>query len=173
MPTGKPAASEYAPYYERYVSLVSEPDALAALAAQADEVRRLIASVPAPREGFRYEPGKWSIREVLGHLVDAERVFGYRAYCISRGELAALPAFDENAYVAASRYDEIPLAELGRELLAVRETNLVALRRLDADAWVRKGIASGKPVSVRALAFVMVGHVRHHEAILLERYGIV
>jgi hypothetical protein len=173
MPSGKPAESEYAPYYGRYVSLVSEPDALAALTAQADEVQRLIASVPAHRESYRYEPGKWSIREVLGHLVDGERVFGYRAYCISRGELAALPAFDENAYVAASRYGEIPLAELGRELLAVRETNLVALRRLDPEAWTRKGIASGKPVSVRALAFVMVGHVRHHEAILLERYGIV
>lgn len=173
MPTGRPAASEYAPYYERYVSLVSEPDALAALTVQPDEVRRLIASVPAHRESFRYEPGKWSIREVLGHLVDGERVFGYRAYCISRGELAALPAFDENAYVAASRYGEIPLAELGREWLAVRETNMIALRRLDEEAWARKGIASGKPVSVRALAFVMVGHVRHHEAILLERYGIV
>ncbi len=173
MATGRPAEAEYAPSYARYVSLVSEDDAVAALEEQLDEVRRLVASVSADRETFRYEPEKWSVREVIGHLIDGERVFGYRAYCISRGELAALPAFDENAYVAASRYDEIPLLELGRELLAVRNVNLVALRRLDPDTWTRRGIASGKPISVRALGYVMVGHVRHHEAILLERYGIV
>ncbi len=173
MPTGRPAEGEYGPNFARYVSLVGEDDALAALEEQLDEVRRLIASVSADRETFRYGPEKWSVREVIGHLVDAERVFGYRAYCISRGELAALPSFDENAYVAASRYDEIPLLELGRELLAVRNVNLVALRRLDPDSWTRRGIASGRPISVRALAFVMVGHVRHHESILLERYGIV
>ncbi len=172
MPTGRPAEAEYAPYFGRYISLVTEDDALSALEGQLDEVRRLAASVKADRESFRYEPDKWSVRQVIGHLVDGERVFGYRAFCISRGELAALPAFDENAYVAASRYDEIPVLELARELLAVRNANLVALRRLDAAAWTRKGIASGKPISVRALAYVMVGHVRHHEAILLERYGI-
>ena len=173
MPTGRPAEGEYAPHYSRYVSLVTEDDAVAALEAQVDEVRRLTASVPGDRETYRYGPDKWSVRQVIGHLVDGERVFGYRAYCISRGELAALPSFDENAYVAASRYEEIPLLELGRELLVVRNANLVALRRLDAAAWTRRGIASGTPVSVRALGFIMVGHVRHHEAILLERYGIV
>jgi hypothetical protein len=173
MPTGRPAESEHAPYYGRYVSLVAEDDAIAALERQVDEIRRLVASVPADRETFRYGPDKWSVRQVIGHLVDGERVFGYRAFCISRGEQAALPSFDENAYVAESRYDEIPLPELGRELLAVRDANLVALRRLDAGAWTRMGSASGKPVSVRALGFVMVGHVRHHAAILRERYGIV
>jgi hypothetical protein len=172
MPTGRPAAGEYAEFYARYVSLVSEDDALAALERQADELRGLIASVPKERETYRYGPDKWSVRQVIGHLVDGERVFGHRAYCISRGEQAALPSFDENAYVAASRYAEIPLAELGRELLSVRETNLVALRRLDSVAWTRQGTASGKPVSVRALGFVMVGHVRHHVAILRERYAL-
>jgi len=172
MPTGRPAEGEYAPFYARYVSLVSEDDAIAALERQRDELAPLIASVPADREAYRYGPDKWSVRQVVGHLVDGERVFGHRAYCISRGEQAALPSFDENAYVAASRYAETPLAELGRELLAVRETNLVVLRRLDAAAWTRKGTASGKSVSVRALGFVMVGHVRHHLAILRERYGI-
>jgi hypothetical protein len=172
MPTGTPAEGEYAPFYARYVSLVSEDDALGALEQQVDGLRRLVASVPAERETYRYGPDKWSVRQVIGHLVDGERVFGHRAYCISRGEPAALPSFDENAYVAASRYAEIPLAELGQELLAVRETNLLAMRRLDAAGWTRRGIASGKPVSVRALGFVMVGHVRHHVAILRERYAV-
>jgi hypothetical protein len=173
MATGRPGEHEYVPYHARYVSLVGEDDAIAALAGQQDEVRRLVSSVPPERETYRYAPGKWSVREVLGHLVDSERVLGYRAYCISRGELAALPAFDENAYVAASRYDEIPVLELGRELLAVRGVNLLALRRLDSAAWARMGIASGKPISVRALGFVMAGHLQHHVAILLDRYGIV
>ncbi len=172
MPTGRPADGEFAPFYARYVSLVTEADALDALERQVDGLRRLVASVPKEREGYRYGPDKWSVRQVIGHLVDGERVFGYRAYCISRGEQASLPSFDENAYVAASRYEATPLAELGSELLAVRDTNLVALRRLDAAAWQRLGTASGKPVSVRALAFVMVGHIRHHESILRERYGI-
>ncbi len=170
MGIGRPADAEFAPYYGRYVSLVPGENVVAALETQADEIRRL--SVAPEREGFRYAPGKWSVREVVGHLVDAERVFGYRAFCISRGEEAALPSFDENAYVARSRYGQIPVAELVRELLAVRETTLTALRRLDEPAWLRRGTASGKPVSARALAYIMAGHVSHHRAILNERYGI-
>jgi hypothetical protein len=172
MPSGRPADNEYAPFYAGYVSLVPEEDVLLALERQVDEVRALCSAVPKDRERLRYAAGKWSVREVIGHLVDGERVFGYRAFCISRGEQGALPSFDENAYVGASRYDAVSLAEIARELVAVRETNLLALRRLDGDAWTRVGTASGKPVSVRALAYVMVGHVRHHLAILRERYGV-
>jgi hypothetical protein len=168
----RPTETEYAPFYAGYVTLVPETDILGVLAGQAAEIRRLAASVPAGRESHRYAEGKWSIRQVLGHLVDAERVFGYRAFCISRGEQAALPSFDENEYVRAARSDATPLRDLADELALVRESNLVVLRRLEPAEWVRVGTASGKPVTVRALAFIMAGHPRHHVRILGERYGV-
>jgi hypothetical protein len=172
MPSGKPADTEYAPFYAKYVSLVPEGDILTTLEGQIDDFRRFAASVPPDREGFRYAPDKWSVRQVLGHLVDGERVFGYRAFCISRGEQAALPSFDENTYVAQSAYDRVQLAELADELVSVRRANLVALRRLDAGAWTRTGTASSRTISVRALAFIMVGHCRHHLDVLHQRYGL-
>jgi len=168
----RPRENEYASFFARYVALVPETDILAVLEQQVEEIRRLAASVPEERESFRYAEGKWSIREVLGHLVDGERVFGHRAFCISRGEQAALPAFDENQYVAAARSDAIPLRELVDELALVRRSNLQVLRRLAPPEWERVGTASGHPVTVRALAWVMAGHPRHHVDILRERYGV-
>jgi len=171
-PTERPREDEYAPFYARYVALVPEADILAVLEQQIEEIRRLAASVPPERETWRYAEGKWSVREVLGHLVDGERVFGYRAFCFSRGETAPLPSFDENQYVAATRHGAIPLRDLVDELALVRRSNLVVLRRLEPSQWTRVGTASGHPVSVRALAWVMAGHPRHHVNILRERYGI-
>ncbi len=172
MPTGRPAETEYAPFYAKYVGLVPEADVLATLEGQIEDFRRFTKSVPPGRETYRYGPDKWSVREVIGHLTDGERVFGYRAFAISRGEQQALPSFDENAYVAQSGYDRIALADLADELVMVRRANLAVLRRLEPGAWTRMGTASGKPVSVRALAHVMVGHPRHHLAVLRERYGL-
>ncbi len=172
MPTGRPAETEYAPFYAKYIGLVPEADVLAALEGQIDDFRRFAKSVPPDREGHRYAAGKWSVREVIGHLTDGERVFGYRAFCFSRGEQAPLPAFDENAYVAHSDCDSVPLGELVDELVTVRRGNLAALRRLAAGDWARLGTASGKPISVRALAYVMAGHPRHHIGVLRERYGV-
>jgi hypothetical protein len=168
----RPGEGEYAPFYAGYVGLVPEADIVAVLEQQAGELRELAASVPADRETFRYAEGKWSVREVLGHLVDGERVFGYRAFCISRGERAGLPSFDENHYVAEARSNAIPLRELADELALVRESNLAFLRRLEPGEWERSGTASGKPITVRALAWVMAGHPRHHVGILRERYGL-
>jgi hypothetical protein len=168
----RPTASEYAPFYAGYVSLVPEEDVLAVLAAQPAELGGVAGAVAKERESYRYAPGKWSIRELFGHLADGERVFGYRAFCIARGDQASLPGFDEQAYVAASGYDARPLAELLSEFVALREANLAFLRRLQADAWPRAGTANGTPVTVRALAFVMAGHVRHHLGVLRSRYGV-
>jgi hypothetical protein len=109
---------------------------------------------------------------VLSHLIDGERVFGYRAFCFSRGEQAALPGFNENEYVSAARAGSVPLVALADEFAAVRDSNLAFLRRLGADAWTRTGTASSKPISVRALAWIMAGHPRHHLVVLRERYGI-
>ena len=168
----KPAESEYASFYARYVALVPEADILAVLDQQTQAIGRLAGSLGAEKETYRYAPGKWSIREVLGHLVDGERVFGYRAFCFSRGEQAPLPSFDENQYVAVAGADRIPLAELASEFAAVRAGNLAFLRRLSAEEAARVGTASGKPISVRALAYIMAGHPRHHVAVLRERYGV-
>jgi hypothetical protein len=128
--------------------------------------------VPAAVELHRYAPGKWSVREVFGHLGDGERVFGYRAACISRGDRTPLPRFDENLYVANAAFDHTAVAVLADELLHLRAANLAMLRRLDAEAWKRVGTASERSISVRALSFIMAGHVRHHLRILRERYGV-
>jgi hypothetical protein len=168
----RPAAGEYAPFFAGYVKLVPEAEVLPVLAAQASEIRRLARSVPPDRETFRYAPGKWSIREILGHIGDGERVFGYRAFCISRGDQAALPGFDENDYIAESAYDQQTAAELADDFAGLRAANLAVLGRLDPARWARVGNANGSPVSVRALAFILAGHVRHHLGVLKERYGV-
>jgi hypothetical protein len=168
---GRPSDAEYAPFYAGYVSLVPETGILPVLERQATDLRGLALSVPPDHETYAYAPGKWTIREVFGHLADAERVFGYRAFCISRGEEAPLPGFDEQAYVAQSRFAELPLADFVREFALLRETNFEMLRRLPEQGWTREGTANGSPVSVRAIAFIMAGHVRHHVRVLTERYG--
>ncbi len=168
--TQKPGDHEYAEYYGRYIALVVESDILAALAAQPDELAQVVSRVKPGLESYRYAEGKWGIREVIGHLIDAERVFGFRAFCFSRAEQAPLPGFDENDYVRQSHYDARPLSELMAEFRTVRQGNLAFLRGLDEKEWARLGTASTKPVSVRALAFIMVGHARHHENVLRDRY---
>jgi hypothetical protein len=170
--TGRPEAGEYAPFYAGYVARVTEDDILGVLAGQKDEIASLARSLPATRRSYRYAEDKWSIGEVVSHLIDGERVFGYRAFCFSRGEQAALPGFDENEYVRASRAGDVPLVVLADEFRAVRDSNLAFLRRLGADVWARTGTASGAAVSVRALAWIMAGHPRHHLAVLRERYGV-
>jgi len=168
----RPSETEYAPFYAGYVALVPEADILAVLEEQADAVLALAARVPAARESHRYAEGKWSLRQVVGHLVDAERVFGYRAFCFSRGETAALPSFDENAYVSEAPSERVPLADLAQEFALVRRSNLLVLCRLEARQWARAGTASGHGVTVRALAWIMAGHPRHHLKVLRERYGV-
>ncbi len=168
----RPSDVEYAAYFARYISLVPETDVMSVLGQQPAELTEIAAEIPVDRERFRYDTGKWSIREIFGHMTDAERVFGYRGFCISRGEQAPLPAFDENAYVARSRYDEQPLADLLAELITVRKANLAFLRLLQEREWELIGTASQKPVSVRALAFVMAGHVRHHLSGLHKNYNV-
>ena len=154
-----------------YVSLVPEADIMRVLAGQLAAVRLHMRGVLPAREDFRYAPGKWSIREVFGHMADTERVMGYRAFCISRGEEANLPGFDEQQYIAQSRYATCRLAEAVEELAQLRAANLTFLRRLDAAGWQRSGTANGSPVSVRALGFIMAGHVRHHLHVLGTRYA--
>lgn len=166
----RPSSAEYAQPFERYVSLVPDADVLAALERQTGELAGTLSGVRGEAERYRYAEGKWSVREVLGHVIDSERVFGYRALCVARGEQASLPGFDENVYAANASFDDCPLDELLREFGQVRDGNLAFFRHLSGAAWLRSGVANAKTVSVRALAFIMVGHVRHHLGVLRERY---
>jgi hypothetical protein len=167
-----PGPGEFAEFFAGYISRVPEGDILEILGAQPAEIRRALASVRPERETFRYAPGKWSIRDVVGHVSDSERVFGYRALCIARGDESAFPGFDEQVYAAAAGADACPLAELLREFEAARTANLAVLRRLPAAAWLNVGTANASPASVRALAWILAGHPLHHLAVLRERYGV-
>ena len=168
----RPPSTEYAPAFASYISAVPDGDIADLLEKQLEVLRDLAAQVPGDRETFRYGPDKWTIREVFGHLSDAERVFGYRLVSISRGDATPLPGFDENVYVAAANFNARPLQALADEFALLRRSNLMEIRALDADAWQRIGLANNKPVSVRAIAYVMAGHVNHHVAILHARYGL-
>ncbi len=166
----RPEASEFSSSFAAYVSLVPEVDILGVLESQLDQLRSFSSTISPERETFFYAQGKWSVREVFGHLGDLERVFGYRAFCISRGEQAHLPGFDEQTYIARSSFAGCRLSDLVDEFGLLREANLMFLRRLDKAAWEQIGTANNNPVSVRALAFVMAGHVRHHLEVLSTRY---
>jgi hypothetical protein len=168
----RPQGDEYAPFYRAYVDLVPEADVVPVLASQLEVLRGLKRLVPAVREAFAYAPGKWTVREVIGHLGDGERVFGFRAFAFGRADATPLPGFDENAYVAQSSSRTTPIADVVDEVVALRQANLLMLRALTAERWALAGTANGHRITVRALAFVMAGHVRHHLGTLRERYGI-
>jgi uncharacterized damage-inducible protein DinB len=170
MPDIRPAPDEYAPYYHDYVSLVPDGDVTAMLAEQLDETLELLRPLDDAQACSRYAPGKWSVKEVVTHLIDAERVFMYRALSFGRGATDSLPSFDENAWAPASAPDGIPLDELLDEFAAVRSATVSLLAHFPREAWARRGIASGKSVSVRALAWITAGHERHHRRVLQERY---
>jgi hypothetical protein len=167
----RPAAGEYAPYFERYVTQVPEgADILEILRRQGDETAALLGGLTEQDGGFRYADGKWSIREVVGHVADTERIMVYRAVCFARGERAPLPGFEENDYVRNAKFDARPLADLVAEFRAVRAATIPFFAGLDAEELRRTGTANDKPYSVRAVAFIVAGHERHHVGILRDRY---
>ena len=166
----RPEANEYASYYEKYISLVPDADVVETLARQNEEVLALLGGIPEERAGFRYEAGKWSIKEVVGHVIDAERVFAYRATAIARGDRQPLPGMDQEEYMAGSDFDARTLADLAEEFKHVRRANVLMLRGLPAEAWSRRGVASDNEVTVRAIAYIIAGHEAHHVQILRERY---
>jgi hypothetical protein len=170
--TMRPTDTEYAPFYAGYIARVPEINPLPALEAQPAEIQALADRVTPEDERYRYALGKWSVRQVVSHVIDTERVMGYRAFCIARGEVAPLPGFDERAYVANADADERPIKELAHEFAAVRHANLWVIRRWSDEDWHRIGNANGGVMSARAVTYIMAGHVRHHMALLRERYGL-
>ena len=169
-PIARPHSSEYAPYYGTYIDRVEEGDVLEILADQIGETLTLVRTVPPELETHRYGAGKWSVREVVGHLIDAERVFSYRAVTFARGDQGPLTGMDQDQYVSASNAALRPLEELSRELEAVRASTLALFRGLPDEAWGRSGVASDCPFTVRCFPYLIAGHEAHHRTGLVENY---
>lgn len=168
----RPEPSEYASFYGGYVSAVPDGDLLTLLESQGRETAALLKGIDEKKSRHRYAPGKWTIREVVGHMADAERVFTYRALRFARGDATPLASFDENVWAESSNADGRALADLAADLAVVRAATLGLLRGFGDDELKRSGIASGQPVTVRALAYITAGHERHHVRVLRERYGV-
>jgi hypothetical protein len=167
---GAPEPSEFAPYFAKYISLVGGHDVVAALEDQPRETLALISGLTEEQGDYRYAPGKWSIKEMLGHIIDAERIFSYRALRIARNDPTPLASFEQDDYVRTGNFGDCRLGDLIEEFIAVRRATVWLFRQLSADAWMRRGIASDNPVSVRAIAYIITGHELHHRRILQEKY---
>src|SRR5688500_2416653 len=168
----RPEPTDYAQFYANYVSLVPEDDVLSAIETTSSETQKLMASIDETHGGYRYAEGKWSVKEVFGHLTDAERVFGYRALCIARGDQSSLPGYDEQEYMRHANFDDWKIGDLSELYALNRRANIVFFRNLPEEAWNRRGIANNSPVTVRALAYIIAGHERHHLKVLRERYRV-
>jgi hypothetical protein len=165
----RPDPAEYAPSYEPYIRLVPEGDILTHLEQQIEDTASLLRDVSESEAGTRHAPYTWSIKEVVGHLIDSERIFGIRALCFARQDPTELPGFDENQYVRSARFDARSLASLTQEFDLVRRSHILFFHGLDAEAWLRSGVANGNRVTVRALAHIIAGHERHHVTIMRKR----
>ena len=168
----RPDPSEHAPYYSRYIDLVPDGDVLRTLAAQGKETRALLASVPPERETYRYAPGKWSLRQVVGHLIDTERLFAFRSLWFARGAASPLPGMEQDEWARVSNAGDRALEELREEWAAARRDTLALLGGYDDEAWARTGVASDNPISVRACAWIIAGHELWHQRGLARDYGL-
>ena len=169
----RPQPGEYAPHYERYISLVPGTDVLAALTALEDQRRQMLLLLSGRTEAdgdLRYAPEKWSLKEVLGHINDTERIMSYRALRISRGDATPIEGFEQDDYVRNGPFAERPLADLIEDYIAVRRATVSLFRNLDEAAWTRRGVANKNEISVRALAYIIAGHELHHRRIIEEKY---
>ena len=166
----RPEKTEYYEYYDTYVALVNETDIVAAFESQLSEMSELFNSIPEEKSASAYAEGKWTIKELVGHLIDGERMFGYRALRISRGDETPIEGFEQNLYTENAPFNDYKFSDLVEEFELVRQSSVLFFKHLKETDWTRAGTASGNPVSVRALAYIMVGHVRHHANILRDRY---
>jgi hypothetical protein len=166
----KPETNEYVEYYGKYVSLVADGDINATLAAQCSDTLKLLRSIPEAKGSHAYAPGKWTIKQALGHVIDTERIMSYRALRIGRGDTINLPGFEQDDFVANTDFNARTLADLIDEFVAVRQCTLHLFKHFTDAEWRRIGTASNNPVSARALAYIIAGHELYHDALLRERY---
>ena len=174
MPTAveRPTNEEYNAFYAGYIRRVPDGDLFDILSLQIAELKQLVGHLSNEQALYRFAPDQWSIKEVIGHINDTERVMSYRALCFSRGEKAPLPGFDQDEYVRAANFDARPLAELLQEFELIRRSNGLLFKDMPAEMAERSGTASGWPISTRALLYILVGHVYHHMESLRTDYGI-
>jgi hypothetical protein len=170
MTMARPEPGEFAPYYEKYIALVPGKDAVSALESQRVQTMQLFAGRGERDGNFRYAADKWTVKEVVGHLTDSERIFTYRALRIARGDQTPMAGFEQDDYVRGGGFNERPLASLVEEFAQVRSATLALFRSMGKEAWLRRGTANKNEVSARALAFITAGHELHHRQILEERY---
>lgn len=166
----RPDKSEYDPYYERYVSLVEADDMIDKLASQPTKLQDLLTAVPDDRGTFAYAEGKWSTKELVGHLIDGERMFAYRLFRISRGDQTPIEGFEQDGYIENAHSNQRSFAELFEEFSLLRRANMILINNLTDEAWDYTGTANDVRISVRALIYIMAGHIEHHLGILKERY---
>lgn len=166
----RPERSEYDPYYETYVSLVPETEVTPVLSGQPTELQDIFTGMPEEKGTYSYAEGKWSIKELLGHLIDGERMFAYRVLRISRGDKTPIEGFEQDGYIENAHSNDRSFAELLEEFKLLRRANVLFFNNLDDEAWTRVGTANEREISVRALAFIMAGHIRHHMEIMKTRY---
>jgi uncharacterized damage-inducible protein DinB len=168
----RPAADEYGEYYAGYIRRVPDGDIFAALTAQIERVQRFFDGLSEETARYRPAPGEWSVKEVLGHVVDTERILAYRTLCIARGEQQSLPGFEQDDYVRATNFDACALDELVQEFALLRQANVLSFRRFTLVESQRRGVANNTPFTVRALLYIMMGHVEHHLASLQTDYHL-
>lgn len=167
---GRPQPGEYASYYEKYISLISATDIVTALEGQRLAMTQLLGARSEREGNFRYAPGKWTLKEVIGHVSDAERIFAYRAMRIARADQTPIEGFEQDDYVKNGGFSERTLADLSEEFAHVRNASLALFRSLPDAAWTRRGVANKNEVTVRALAYIIAGHEVHHRRVLEENY---
>jgi hypothetical protein len=166
----RPAPSEYDARYAKYIDLVPETDLPLAMFQQLEETRRLVTQTPANRIDVPFAAGEWTVCEILGHLLDTERIFGYRLLCFARGDALALPRADQEMYVRNGKFDRYLFSDLLQEFELIRRSHISMFQHLPAEAWDRTGVIGDLPISVRAIAFVMLGHERHHLETIRTKY---
>jgi uncharacterized damage-inducible protein DinB len=166
----KPNPEEHAAYYSTYINQVPDGDILDLMNQQMKEIENFISKIDEEKSKYRYASDKWSIREVFGHILDGERIFAYRALRFSRDDKTEIAGFDQNNYITNSNYDSIPLANLLEQFLALRNANILLFKTFSDEMWLKSGIASKNLISVRAIAYVMVGHCTHHVNVIQTKY---
>ncbi len=166
----KPDKNEYASYYETYINKIQEGDIFGLFENQIDEVKNLLKGVDETTQNYRYAEGKWNIKEILGHIIDTERIFTVRALCFSRNEKQSLPGFEQDDYVANANFNDQSLSDLLDQFIIGRRNSLAMFNSFDEEMWFRRGIASNNEMTVRSVPYIIVGHAAHHIMIIKERY---
>ncbi len=166
----RPDDDEFLPYYAQYIGLVEDGDIVSILESQNKQTIAALKNIPDSRGTFRYAPGKWSINEIVGHLIDAERMFGNRAVRFARGDKTPVPGFEQDDYVKGGNFDADPLSELTAEFENLRRETCFLFRHMSEEATVRRGTANNAEISVRALAYITAGHELHHMRVISDKY---